>query len=238
MKNSVPKDFNPPKSHPLYFIRKGLFNKINEYSPNLYGDILDFGCGAKPYESLFKNARSYVGVDYNSAGHSHQDENIDFYYDGKTLPFTDNKFDGVFSSEVFEHIFNLEEIIPEIHRVLKPNGVLLFTCPFVWEEHEIPVDFARYTRFALKHILEKNGFKILTIDKNGDFLTALHQQFIVYLNDFWINEVKFFSKIKLFKKIVRQIIVPMLNYFFLIARTFFPVNKKLYLNTIVLAKKI
>jgi SAM-dependent methyltransferase len=234
----VSKDFNPSLSHPLYFIRKGLFNKINQYSDNLTGRLLDFGCGAKPYQSLFTKCKQYIGVDFNSEGHSHANEQIDFYYDGKTLPFKDEEFDSMFSSEVFEHIFNLAEIFPELNRVLKKGGKLLFTCPFVWEEHEIPNDYARYSQFALKDILEKNGFRVIVTDKSGHFISVLHQQLIVYINDYWLHHVIFFSKFNWFKKCVRHILVPLLNALFIFFEPIFPKNSKLYLSNIVLAEKI
>ena len=233
----VPKDFHPPVSHPMYFIRKGLFNKISLYSPQLSGRLLDFGCGAKPYKDLFTSVSEYIGLDYASEGHSHADENIDFFYDGKTIPFPDNSFDSVFSSEVFEHVFSLQEILPEISRIIKPGGKLLVTCPFAWEEHEIPVDYARYTRFALQDMLEKNGFIVRITDKNGHFVMALHQLFVVYLNYSWIDKVWGLSRIPLFKKIVRQVLVPLLNYAFLLFEPIWPKSDKMYLNTIILAEK-
>ena len=233
----VPKDFHPPVSHPMYFIRKGLFNKISLYSPQLSGRLLDFGCGAKPYKDLFTSVSEYIGLDYASEGHSHADENIDVFYDGKTIPFPDNSFDSVFSSEVFEHVFSLQEILPEISRIIKPGGKLLVTCPFAWEEHEIPVDYARYTRFALQDMLEKNGFIVRITDKNGHFVMALHQLFIVYLNYSWIDKVWGLSRVPLFKKIVRQVLVPLLNYAFLLSEPIWPKSDKMYLNTIILAEK-
>lgn len=234
----VSNDFNPSFRHPLYYIRKGLYNKIKLYSKELNGHLLDFGCGAKPYQTLFNHVESYTGVDYNSDGHLHQDESIDFFYDGKTLPFKTNQFDSIFSSEVFEHIFNLETIIPELNRVLKLGGKIFITCPFVWEEHEIPVDYARYTQFALTSLLEKNGFKIVTIDKNGHTVVAIHQLMMVYLHDYWLNHVYILSKFRWFKKIVRQVLVPFLNLLFICIEPIWPKNKKLYLNTIILAEKI
>ena len=233
----VPKDFLPPVSHPMYFIRKGLYNKISLYSPQLSGRLLDFGCGAKPYKDLFTSVSEYIGLDYASEGHSHADENIDVFYDGKTIPFPDNSFDSIFSSEVFEHVFSLQEILPEISRIIKPGGKLLVTCPFAWEEHEIPVDYARYTRFALQDMLEKNGFIVRITDKNGHFVMALHQLFIVYLNYSWIDKVWGLSRVPLFKKIVRQVLVPLLNYAFLLSEPIWPKSDKMYLNTIILAER-
>ncbi len=233
----VPKEFNPPVSHPLYFIRKGLFSKISLYSAQLHGRLLDFGCGAKPYQSLFTNVSEYIGLDYNSEGHSHNEEQIDVYYDGKTIPFENESFDSLFSSEVFEHVFALPEILPEISRVLKRGGKLLITCPFAWEEPEIPIDYARYTRFALKDMLEKNGFDILVTDKSGHFIQTLHQLFILYLNDSWIHRVPLLSRSKFFKKIIRQCVVPVLNYLFLLIEPLWPRSDKMYLNTIIVAEK-
>jgi SAM-dependent methyltransferase len=233
----VPKEFNPPVSHPLYFIRKGLFNKISLYSAQLNGRLLDFGCGAKPYQSLFTNVSEYIGLDYNSEGHNHNEEQIDVYYDGKTIPFENESFDSLFSSEVFEHVFSLPDILPEISRVLKRGGKLLITCPFAWEEHEIPIDYARYTRFALKDMLEKNGFNILVTDKSGHFIQTLHQLFILYLNDSWIHRVPLLSRSRLFKKIIRQGVVPVLNYLFLLIEPLWPRSDKMYLNTIIVAEK-
>lgn len=233
----VPKDYNPSLSHPLYYIRKGLYNKISLYSRELNGRLMDFGCGSKPYQSLFSNVTEYVGLDYAGEGHSHEQESIDVYYDGKTIPFENETFDSVLSSEVFEHLFALQQLLPEIARVIKTGGKFLVTCPFVWEEHEIPVDYARYTRFALQDMLEKNGFEIEVIDKNGHFLVALHQLFVLYIHDHWLHKVWFFSKFSLFRKLVRHIVVPLLNGGFRVLEPALPKSDKLYLNTIVLARK-
>src|SRR5258708_2808304 len=108
MLNSVSKKFRPSLGNPFYFIRSALYKRIKQFAPQLQGRLLDFGCGSKPYQSLFINATEYIGLDYESKGHSHATEHIDVMYDGKTIPFPDGHFNSVFSSEVFEHIFNLE----------------------------------------------------------------------------------------------------------------------------------
>ena len=148
---------------PVYIVRQGLFKVIKEIAPKLKGDILDFGCGSKPYESLFTNAKSYIGVDIEESGHNHIDSSIDFYYDGKVLPFKVSISEAIVTFEVFEHLFNIDEVLFELRRVLKPHGRLLLSVPFVWNEHEIPFDYARYTSFGISHILDKNGFEVIDL---------------------------------------------------------------------------
>ena len=98
--------------NPLYFLRKGLLHGIRSYSQYMEGVMLDFGCGSKPYRKLF-TVTEYIGLDIETNGHSHKNEQIDVFYDGGKIPFDDNSFDSIFSSEVFEHVFNLEEILVE-----------------------------------------------------------------------------------------------------------------------------
>lgn len=48
------------------------------------------------------------------------------------MPFSDNSFDIVISSEVIEHVENPEKAIAEISRVLKPNGIAIITTPNIF----------------------------------------------------------------------------------------------------------
>jgi SAM-dependent methyltransferase len=158
--------FNPSVFYPLYLIRNRLLKDLRHFIPKLEGKILDFGCGIKPYQSLF-NVDEYIGVDYAGEGETYSKSEVDFIYDGNTLPFANETFDGIFSSEVAEHVFNLPQIFIELNRVLKADGSILITCPFSMPEHEVPNDFARYTSFAVKDLLEKSGFKIIEYRKTG-----------------------------------------------------------------------
>lgn len=54
--------------------------------------------------------------------------------DATRLPFPDNTFDTVVTSEVLEHIQNDVAAIAELHRVLKPGGTLGVTVPTWWPE--------------------------------------------------------------------------------------------------------
>lgn len=219
-------------TNPLYIIRNGLYKSILSMAPEIKGNILDFGCGSKPYESLFVNASSYIGVDIEISGHDHRNSKVDFFYDGKTLPFPDGYFDAVVSFEVFEHIFNIDEVFAEIKRVLKPNGQMLITVPFAWDEHEIPYDFARYTSYGIKHIFERNNFEILKIKKTTTYVLAVCQMFIAYFAIYVLPKNKFlYMPFQLF------LICP-LNLMSLLLNFILPKRYEYFCNSVVLGKKL
>lgn len=168
-------------SNPFFIMRRGIYRAVRELAPKIQGDILDFGCGSKPYEDLFISARKYVGIDIEVSGHDHGSSRVDFYYDGSVIPFGDADFDAVVSFEVFEHIFNLPEILDEIRRVTRNGGLLLISVPFAWDEHEVPYDYARYTSFGIADLLVVHGYEVLELRKTTTYVQALGQLFIMYL---------------------------------------------------------
>jgi SAM-dependent methyltransferase len=227
-------EFSPPLSHPYYFVRHGLKDGIAAYAGQLKGRMMDFGCGSKPYRSFFE-VSEYIGVDFENVGHPHDNEQIDVFYDGKHIPFENGRFDSILCSEVFEHIFNLEEIIQELSRVLKTEGHMLITCPFVWNEHEVPHDFARYTRFALESMLSKQGFEIISFTKAGNFITAITQLTTLYFfNIFKGPARKFF----LFRWLFKFFFFFVPNLTGAVLSRILPENKSLYLNNVLLVKKV
>lgn len=216
--------------NPFYFIRRSLFLNIKEVAPKLSGRLLDFGCGRKPYENLF-SVTEYIGIDMEQTGHEHKNSKIDVFYDGKNIPFPAESFDSVFCSEVFEHVFNLEEIIVEIKRVMKSGGKMLITVPFVWNEHEVPYDFGRYTSFGLRHLLEKNGFEIMELRKSGNFARVNFQLWALYFYSI-IN-----TKNTAVDFLLRMLFIIPINVIGTILLPLFPKNKTLYFNNVVLAVK-
>ncbi len=164
--------------NPLYLIRRTIASAIKDHAHNLRNDILDYGCGNKPYEWLF-DCTNYVGVDIEVSGHPNSNKRADYFFDGHQLPFADNSFDGVLASEVFEHVFDLDQALSEISRVLRPGGKLLATCPFVWSLHEQPYDYARYTPYALVSILNRLGFSEISVSKRGSEVETIAQLLII-----------------------------------------------------------
>jgi SAM-dependent methyltransferase len=65
--------------------------------------------------------------------------------DGHHLPFPDGTFDGVVVQAVLEHVLDPCRVVSEIHRVLKPRGIVYAETPFMQQVHEGPNDFTRWT---------------------------------------------------------------------------------------------
>ncbi|MBX2930493.1 MAG: class I SAM-dependent methyltransferase [Chitinophagaceae bacterium] len=232
--NQIPKEFNPGITSPAYFIRKKLLQSFIEFAPYMKGIMLDFGCGSKPYKTLF-SVEKYIGLDYENPGHSHINEQIDVFYNGKDIPFEDEYFDSIFSSEVFEHIFNLDKSLKELNRVLKYNGTMLISCPFSICEHEEPHDFARYSSFGIKHLLTNAGFEIIAQRKTGNSIEAIHQLKAIYINR---HLYPYLKKIPVIRSVFRITLVSLVNITGIFLSKIFPNRNDLYLNNIVVCKKI
>lgn len=215
--------------NPFFIIRRSIWESIRKDAPFLKGKLLDFGCGSKSYKELFL-VEEYIGLDVEQSGHSHENEEVDVFYDGKNIPFSNNTFDSCFSSEVFEHVFELNESLQEIFRVLKPGGTCLFVVPFVWDEHEIPYDFGRYSSFGLRHLLVKQGFQIENWRKDTHFIQVLGQLTCLYL--FNVG-----PKNKFLKIVYNILIISPFTILSLLLTFILPKKDSLYFNNVVRVRK-
>ncbi len=216
--------------NPFFFVRRELRKNIAEFAPSLFGKILDAGCAGKPYEVLFSNATEYIGMEFDSSV-NRADSKADVFYDGHKFPFQDNTFDGVVATQVLEHVFNPDEFLDEMNRVVKHGAHVLLTLPFVWDEHSQPHDYARYTSFGLRHLLEKHGFIIIKSKKTLNDVRVIFQLINCYL--FKIISIKNYRLRLIFHCIF-------ISPFTIIGQLFslvLPKNDDLYMDNIILARK-
>lgn len=216
--------------NPFYFLRKGLLKGIKKNKKYIKGIVLDFGCGSKPYKNLF-NFEKYIGLDIGESGHNHYQEEIDLFYDGKKIPFGDKYFDSIFSSEVLEHIFNLNEIFIELNRVLKTKGYFLFTIPFAWDEHEIPYDFARYTSYGINFILKKYGFNIIKLEKSTNYVETVFQICAAYICQYILPKNKYINFL------LTIFLIAPINLLGLLFSLILPKSYSYYNNIIIVSQK-
>ncbi|SAK76510.1 glycosyl transferase family protein [Caballeronia temeraria] len=100
-------------------------------------NVLDVACGEGYGSSILAHrARSVTGVDISPEAVAHAQSaykdvaNLSFMTGSASqLPLPDAQFDAVVSFETIEHLYEQEEMISEIRRVLKPGGFLILSSP-------------------------------------------------------------------------------------------------------------
>ena len=216
--------------NPFYFARKGLAFHIEALAGHITGRTLDVGCGSKPYEKLYASSE-YIGLEYDTPEYRAY-KTAEYFYDGETFPFADGEFDSLVANEVFEHVFNPDRFLSEAQRVLKQDGTMLLTMPFVWDEHEQPYDFARYSSFGIRSLLERHGFEVIEQRKSMDDIRVIFQLLNTYIykktviNNEWVNLV------------VTLLLMAPFNVLGEVLSLLLPRNPDLYLDNIVLARKL
>ena len=155
---------------------------------SLSADILDFGCGEgrHTYEYLDAGYKNIIGFDIQNYLALRQKSDLGYFRfpeseDDYSLPFPDNSFDFVTSTQVFEHVQDQQEAISEIARVLKPGGVSLHNFPSRWRpvECHIAVPFggaiqsswwmALWARLGVRSELQKGRDAPSVIESNLHF---------------------------------------------------------------------
>lgn len=172
-----------PRDNAHHLARMSIARAMRVAAPHARGDLLDIGCGLRPYRSLFAPyIRRYIGMDYPPGDGDGSQIDAAVYGDSQRLPFRDASVDTALSTQVLEHLPEPSVMLREAHRVLRPGGKLLLTAPFVWGEHEVPRDYYRYTSYGLRHLVERAGFRPLRVEPLEGLYTVLGQMYLDELN--------------------------------------------------------
>lgn len=113
----------------LHVIREFEYRKIIGYlEPG--ARVLEIG-GGTGYQAkrLTQDGFDVASIDVADSVYADKQEFPVQAYDGRVFPFPDASFDIVFSSNVLEHVKDLEQLHSEERRVLKPGGYCLHVMP-------------------------------------------------------------------------------------------------------------
>lgn len=117
--------------------------------------LLDVGAGRGDFADLLQS-RNYLALDV------YPYPEVDLVCDlTSTIPFRSESFDAILLMNVIEHVFDTQALLSSLTGILKSEGALIVAIPFMVKMHQVPIDYLRYTHFALEKIGKDHG---LTID--------------------------------------------------------------------------
>lgn len=121
--------------------------------------VLDFGCGGSPY-------REWLGpVDYKRADFEGTGD-VDFHIraDGR-IEAQSEAFDMLLSTQVLEHVSDVDSYLSECERLLRPGGTLVLTTHGTFEDHPCPHDYRRWTAEGIRHDIGKHRLEVIDVRK-------------------------------------------------------------------------
>lgn len=177
----------------------------------LQGAVIEVGAGdgARKNKILaeYKKITSYIATDFSSwDSEFNKYNNISNKYDkaGETiagfkkrialdeicsatdLPFSDESFDAHISFEVLEHIDEPKKYFSEAVRVVRKEGYIVLSVPFLYRMHggepDHKMDYARYANGFFYKIVADNNIQLMEIFHNtgaGTTIAQIANQYII-----------------------------------------------------------
>ncbi len=134
---AVAEAFDPP----------GPVLEIGSYQVAGQTDLIDL-------RGLFRG-KAYVGVDFRPG------PGVDCVASVEALPQATGSVGTVVAVSTFEHVRYFWKGFDEVYRVLRPDGVLVVSCPFYFHQHGYPSDYWRFTPQALEMLLDRYPSRVL-----------------------------------------------------------------------------
>jgi SAM-dependent methyltransferase len=99
--------------------------------------------------------KTYTGVDFRAG------PGVDCVANVEQLPQESKSVGTVLTASTFEHVKRFWVAFDEVHRVLRPDGVLVCALPFYFQVHAYPSDYWRFTPEGLDLMLEPYRARLL-----------------------------------------------------------------------------
>lgn len=172
----VPDHDHPPPAHITEFVR-GLGHAER---------ALDIGCGDGRLTAELR-AGDVVAADVSAVALRRAEarlggeaaRQIEFVRvePDEPLPFDDNGFDLVLCAETLEHVRDVQLLLSEARRVLRPRGRLAVTtpasAPLRRPEHPFSPHIRFFTKRSLLGALDATGFEVESLTKRSATLLAV-----------------------------------------------------------------
>ena len=161
--------------------------------------VLDLGCGWGMFTAVMRSAGyQAVGLDISEkaierARLNHPEVEYNILDADGSIPFEDDSFSAVWSTEVIEHVLDVPEFLNEINRVIRPGGIFILTTPYHGLAKNLLIVFAGFDRHfkvdgshirffnrrSLTQSLGRSGFQSLIVRGIGRCWPVYRSWFVI-----------------------------------------------------------
>lgn len=172
-------------------LKLGFLKDLHAISFNSWQRVLDIGCGGGFFLNAVRETFDEVyGLEISSelAEFVKRKWGIDVHIgDIQNINFSENYFDIITLYDVIEHMLHPDQLLSEIHRILKPGGVVVVSTPNVnglsakimkdkWLFFTPPEHLYYFSPNSLKIFLEANGFTVRKVRTENIYLNHMLMQ--------------------------------------------------------------
>ena len=165
----------------LRIFQQEIFKKFK-----IEGDVIEFGASSEIYKNFCNTNSENYNITYSNIDSSNKEFlNIDLQKDNSI----DIKYDFAVIFNVLEHVLNPNLAIKNLSKILKKNGKIIGSTPFIFRIHGAPKDYSRFTKDHLIELLKSNNFENIQIIElgTGPFMSciSLLRSYLKYLPIFY-----------------------------------------------------
>jgi SAM-dependent methyltransferase len=122
--------------------------------------VLEIGCGDGAFGALlFESIDDGIDININSINYCRQHNRVYKHVaqmDARAVKFGENKYQTIFANCVLEHISNLNRVLSEGYRLLKPGGKFIATVPLINMNHSLLFRSRWYAELRRKQLNHAN----------------------------------------------------------------------------------
>ena len=163
-----------------------VFQTEKFHKEKIYGDCIEFGSNdnlkknfMKPYSKDYKITYSNLNPNNKDIIKIDLEQNLDH----------EKTYDYVVVFNVLEHLSDYKKAFKNFKYLLKKDGKIIGSTPFIFRVHAAPKDYVRFTNQYLEKILKENDFQEIRIEElgTGPFLSsvALLRSYLKYIPVFY-----------------------------------------------------
>lgn len=138
--------------------------------------LLDAGAGESQYADLFVHCET-IGMDLAVGNQEWDYSGLDVVGDLHAIPLRNGSVDAVLCTVTLEHLHSPWQAMAEMGRVTRQGGKGFFVVPFMWELHQEPHDYYRYSPHGFRFLAERSGFGVDEVRPMGGLFRVLHYRF-------------------------------------------------------------